>query len=221
MFADGFEGGGASGGGVASSTSSFTTQPAPGDCPVGATPTIVLSEDFEGAATGWGPQAGGVGTNSWAITSAFPFAGTKALQGVPALTASDQRYTSPSVVLPTAGNGLTLSFQNFQVMEDRTGGCYDGGFIEVSTDGGTTYTQITAGLLTDPYDGPLATANPASNGGTAPAWCGDPQPYLKSVINLAPYAGQTVRFRFRVSSDGSVNRPEGWNIDNVEIKRCN
>ncbi len=208
-------------GNTQSAVFSFTTQAAPGDCPAGPAPTIVLSEDFEGAATGWGQQAGGTGTNTWAITSNFPFAGTKALQGVPATSASDQRYTSPSVVLPSLVNGLTLSFYNYQVMEDRTGGCYDGGFIEVSTDGGTSWTQITAGLLTDPYNGPLASTNPASNGGTAPAWCGDPQPYLKSVIDLAPWAGQTVRFRFRVSSDGSVNRPEGWNIDNVEIKRCN
>jgi len=205
-------------GNTQSAVFSFTTQSAPGDCPAGPAPTIVLSEDFEGAATGWGQQAGGTGANTWAITSGFPFAGTKALQGLTPATASDQRYTSPSVVLPTAGNGLTLSFQSRQQMEPRTGGCWDGGFIEVSTDGGTTYTQITAGLLTDPYNGPLGNGNPAQ---PAPAWCGDPQAYLKSVIDLTPYAGQTVKFRFRVTSDGSVSRTEGWNIDNVEIKRCN
>ena len=222
LFAHGFEDGsgiGGGGSGAVSATFSFTTEAAPGDCPIGPVPTIVLSEDFEGAATGWVQQAGGVGTNTWAITSNFPFAGTKALQGVPASTGSDQRFVSPAgIVLPSVGNGLTLSFQSYQVMEDRTGGCWDGGFIEVAVGGGA-FTQITAGLLTDPYDGPLSGAdNPAAG---LPAWCGDPQPYLKSVIDLAPYAGQTVQFRFRATSDGSVNRPEGWNIDNVEIKRCN
>jgi hypothetical protein len=197
---------------------SFTTASAPGDCPAGPAPTIVASEDFEGAATGWVQEAGGTGTNTWAINTAFPFAGTKALQGLTPATASDQRFISPAFNLPSVGNGLTLSFQSRQQMESRSGGCWDGGFIEVSVGGGA-YTQITAGLLTDPYEGPLGSGNPVA---PAAAWCGDPQAYLKSVIDLAPYAGQSnVRFRFRVTSDGSVNRAEGWNIDNVEIKRCN
>ncbi|MGE4070073.1 MAG: hypothetical protein AB7E72_02765 [Lysobacterales bacterium] len=221
LFADGFEGTTPAGGlGTVSATGTFTTAAAPGDCPAGPAPTMVLSEDFEGAATGWVQEAGGVGTNTWAITSAFPFAGTKALQGIPASTGSDQRFVSPAgIVLPSVGNGLTLSFQSRQSMESRSGGgCWDGGFIEVAVGGGA-FTQITSGLLTDPYDGALnGAANPAIG---LQAWCGDPQPYLKSVIDLAPYAGQTVQFRFRATSDGSVNRAEGWNIDNVEIKRCN
>ena len=220
LFADGFEGTAPAGGlGTVSATGTFTTAAAPGDCPAGPAPTIVASEDFEGAATGWVQEAGGTGTNTWAITSNFPFAGTKALQGLTPATASDQRFISPAFDLPTVGNGLTLSFQSRQLMESRTGGgCWDGGFIEVSVGGGA-YSQITAGLLTDPYDGALQSGNP---GAPVNAWCGDPQAYLKSVIDLAPYAGQSnVRFRFRVTSDTSVNRAEGWNIDNVEIKRCN
>jgi hypothetical protein len=216
LFADGFESG--SGGGSAMASGSFSTQPAPGDCPIGSTFTDVLSEDFEGPATGWLPQAGGLGTNSWAITTDFPFAGSRALRGVTPTSASDQRIVSPSVTLPTVGNGLTLSFMSRQSMESRTGGCWDGGFIEISTNGGSSWTQITTGLLTDPYDGPLGSGNPAQG---QPAWCGDPQPYLKSVIDLAPFAGQTVQFRFRLTSDGSVARAEGWNIDNVLIRRCN
>lgn len=216
MFTNGFEPA-STVGSSASTSGSFTTQPAPGDCVGGG--TVVLSENFEGAATGWAQQAGGVGTNTWAITTDFPFSGTRALRGVPAATPSDQRFVSPSVALPTVGGGLTLAFMSRQGMESRTaGGCWDGGFIEVTTNGGTTWTQITAGLLTDPYNGPLNGPNPAT---PAPAWCGDPQPYLKSVIDLAPYAGQTVQFRFRATSDDTINRAEGWNIDDVVIRRCN
>ena len=218
MFANGFEDGAGGSGGSTSATGAFLTVAAPGDCPVGPAPTIVLTENFESGAAGWGQEAGGLGANSWAITTDFPFAGTRALRGLTPITASDQRYTSPAVTLPTVGQGLTLAFQSRQHMESRTaGGCYDAGFIEVSVNGGA-YAQITAGLLTDPYNGAIQTGNPAA---PALAWCGDPQAYLKSVIDLAPYAGMSVRFRFRVTSDDSVNRAEGWNIDNVEIKRCN
>ena len=217
LFAGGFEDT-AAGSGTVSATSSFTTAVAPGECPVGPAPTLVMTEDFEGAATGWVQEAGGTGTNSWAITSLFPFAGTKALQGLTPAIPSDQRFISPVITLPSAGNGLSLSFQSRQQMESRTaGGCWDGGFIEVSVNGGA-YTAITTGLLTDPYNGPLTAPNPAA---PAQAWCGDPQAYLKSVIDLAPFAGMSVRFRFRVTSDNSVSRAEGWNIDNVEVKRCN
>jgi hypothetical protein len=228
VFRDGFEltGGGPGGSpisGTVSATRTFSTAAAPGDCPLGSTPTTVLSQDFEGAATGWvqeGAAGGGVGTNTWAITTNFPFAGARALQGTTPPSVSDQRFLSPTVVLPTVGNGLFLSFQSRQQMEaNGTTGCYDGGLIEVSVGGGA-YTQITTGLLTDPYNGPISASfsNPAAG---LQAWCGDPQPYLNSVINLAPYAGQSVRFRFRVTSDTSVGRAEGWNIDNVLIRRCN
>lgn len=219
LFANGFENG-SNGASAVSPTFSFTTQAAPGDCPAGPAPTVVLSEDFEGAATGWGPE-GGSGNASWAITASFPFAGTKALQGLtPTDVAVDHRFVSPAINLPSVGSGLTLSFQSRQQMEPRTaGGCWDGGFVEISTNGGTTYTQITTGLLTDPYNGALGSGNPAT---PKQAWCGDPQAYLKSVIDLTPYAGlSNVRFRFHVTSDTSVGRAEGWNIDNVEVKRCN
>ncbi|MCB1612051.1 MAG: exo-alpha-sialidase, partial [Xanthomonadales bacterium] len=54
LFADGFEGLPPAGGlGTVSATGTFTTAAAPGDCPAGPAPTIVASEDFEGAATGW------------------------------------------------------------------------------------------------------------------------------------------------------------------------
>lgn len=227
VFRDGFEqtGGGPGGSpisGTVSAVRTFTTVAAPGDCPVGSTPTTVLSQDFEGAATGWAQEAGGTGANTWAITTNFPFAGTRALQGLTPASVSDQRFLSPAVTLPTVGNGLYLSFQSRQQMEANSTGslCYDGGFIEVSVNGGA-YTQIpAAGLLTDPYNGPIS-LNFGSPAAGSQAWCGDPQAYLNSVINLAPYAGQSVRFRFRVTSDTSVGRAEGWNIDNVLIRRCN
>lgn len=194
--------------------STFTTAAAPGDCPFGTTATILFSEDMESGAAGW--TSSGTG-NSWALNMAFPHGGANAYRGVAPTVASDQLLATPSIVLPTGGQGLFLKFWNRQSMEPRSGGCWDGGFLEVSTNGGTSYTQITTGLLTDPYDGPLGSGNPAT---PAPAWCGDPQPYLDSVVDLTPYAGQTVRLRFRLTSDGSQNRPDGWAIDDVRVVRC-
>jgi hypothetical protein len=207
-------------GNVQSAVFSFTTQAAPGDCPAGPAPTIVLSEDFEGAATGWGQQAGGVGTNSWAITTALPFAGSRALQGLTPASVSDQRFTSPVVSLPTLGNGLSLSFRQARDIEaNGTTGCYDAGIIEVAVNGGA-FSQVTQGIQTVPYNGPVSTGFQSPIGGV-PGWCGATLPYARTVIDLTPYASQSVQFRFRLATDSSANRPLGWNIDNVEIKRCN
>lgn len=223
LFADGFEDP-VTGTGAVSATGSFTTQSAPGDCPSGPAPTIVLSENFDGTlGTGWGQQAGGSGTNTWAVTNAFPFGGTgQSLRATAPTTVSDQRYVSPAIALPTVGNGLTLTFQSRHAIEINTAGtiCFDGGILEVSTNGGTSYTQVpNAQLQTDPYNANVDSGFSSPIAGL-PAWCGT-QAFTRNVVDLTPYAGQTAQFRFRLASDSSANLPDGWIIDNVEVKRCN
>ena len=73
-------------------------------------------------------------------------------------------------------------------------------------------------MRTDPYDGPIATSfnNPL---GGEDAWCGDPQDWLRSVVDLDLYAGETARFRFRLATDSSAGR-EGWYIDDLAIQSC-
>jgi hypothetical protein len=126
--------------------------------------------------------------------------------------------TSPPIALPEGAYGLTLQFWNYQAIEDDVSSCWDGGLLELSTDGGQTWRSMSNQLLTDPYDGPVSTVweNPL---GGQPAWCGDPQDWLNSIIDLSDFAGQTIRFRFRLGTDQSVSR-EGWYVDDVMIQAC-
>ena len=193
----------------------LTTVPPPGDCGLGALANAVYEYGFESGASGW--TSSGTG-NTWAQSNARVHSGSFSWRGQDVATLSDQRLVSPAVVLPTGQLPLTLQFWNHQTFEPNGGGCWDGGLLEISIDGGTTFTQITSGLLTDPYDGPLGTGNPAAG---LSAWCGDPQDWLESVVDLAPWAGQTVRFRFRATTDGSVGRaPDGWYLDDVKVQSC-
>jgi hypothetical protein len=49
------------------------------------------------------------------------------------------------------------------------------------------------------------------------AWSGDSGGYINTVANLGPnVAGQTIKLRFRMGSDSSVNMP-GWFVDNVAV----
>jgi len=197
-----------------SSAWSFTTHPLPGDCGPGSTPTALLSENMESGAPGW--SHGGTG-DTWAFSTARAHSGSYAYHANDPSTVSNQYLQTPAIALPTGQAPLTLQFWNHQTMEPRSGGCYDGGLLDVSVDGGP-WTQITAGLATDPYDGPISTgfSNPRAGND---AWCGDPQNWLNSIVDLDAYAGHSVRFRFVLASDSSVGR-EGWYIDDVIIQAC-
>ena len=205
----------ACGTGAYSAVYSFSTVAAPGDCGPGLQPSIVLTEGFEGGANGWTLGSGSTG-NTWALWTTNVHSGSYAYHAAGSSTVSDQRLVSPPIVVPSSQSPVTLKFWNRQVLESRTGGCYDAGILEVSTNGGATWAQITSGLLTDPYNGPIASGNPlvGLNG-----WCGDPQDWLNSIVDINAYAGQTVQFRFRLGTDTSVGR-EGWTIDDVVVQSC-
>ncbi len=207
----------ACGTGEYSATFVFVTGPTPGSCPVGVTPLGQYSEDFETGAPGWTHSGTG---DTWTLSGFNPYSGSSAFHAGNPATVSDQLLVSPAISLPAGENPLTLSFWNYQHMETSTGGCYDGGILEVSTDAGSSWTQVPgADLLSDPYDGPISPSfsNPLAN---LDAWCGNnPQPFLNSLVDVSAYAGQTAQFRFRLGSDNSVARP-GWDIDDVAVESC-
>ena len=203
----------ACGAGLYAASFHFSTAAAAGDCGAGSTPNVLFSQDFETVADSWTHNGTG---DTWAVWGANVHSGSAAFHANDPATNSDQRLVSPSVTLPTGQSPLTLRFWNRQVLESRTDGCSDGGILEVSADGGATWSQVTTGLLTDPYNGPLAANNPL---GKVNAWCGGPQDWLSSVVSLDTYAGKSVSFRFRVGSNTSVAQ-EGWTIDDVVVQSC-
>jgi hypothetical protein len=79
---------------------------------------------------------------------------------------------------------------------------FDYGYVQVSTDGGETYTSI-AGDRT--IDAPLG---PGLNGTTTG--------FEPHTFDLSAYAGQTILLAFRYVSDGSVNEG-GLRIDDVTV----
>lgn len=200
------------GAGPASAASSFVTMVGIGSCPIGLTPELVLTEDFEGQ-TEW--AAGGT-ASTWAASTVRAHGGTRAFLAVGSPTVSDQRLTSPPVELPADQSPLTFQFWDHQTLEDRDGGCFDGAIVEVSANDGTSWTQLAS--ATDAYDGPVSSSysNPIAG---LNAWCGDPQDWTRQVVGLDDYAGQTVRFRFRLGTDTSAGR-EGWYVDDARVQAC-
>lgn len=195
----------------------FTTVVGPGDCALGVVPNVAFDEGFEAGDGGW-TTSSGTGADTWALAGDRVHTGTMAFHADDVSSVSDQYLVSPAMALPPIdATPVTLRFWNYQEIEDSGTGCFDGAVLEISTDG-ATWTRLESELLTDPYDGPVSTSFSNPIGGEN-AWCGDPQDWLQSVVELDAWAGQTVQLRFRLATDSSVGRP-GWWIDDVTVQSC-
>lgn len=216
VFADGFEGT------AGTAASSFTTIVLPGDCPVDAVTTVLFDHDMEDGAAGWSEGAAAGSTRLWSLGGDAAHGGAYAWQAsAPASGAGNDAWlVSPPVDLPDDLATPTLKFWSRQSLKAGGAGlCYDGALVEVSSNGGGNWTAL-AGALTDPFDGTVngSFGNPMAG---TPAWCGDPQAYLASVLDLSAYAGQTVQFRFRIGHDRFPHRPGvNWAIDDVRVAGC-
>jgi hypothetical protein len=123
---------------------------------------------------------------------------------------------SPPIVLPASTGGATISVQhiwNFEVT-------YDGGMLDLSTDGGTSFNDITSPtvggvFLANGYDFAIAAEDVPGR----LAWTGESGEYVTSVVRLpASLNGQTIRLRFRAAWDSStVNPGANWRIDGLTV----
>ncbi len=199
----------------------FTTEALPGDCPVGTTALDLLSENFAGGSlpAGWS-TAGSTGAVGWVPSTAQAHSGSHSMFAQNIATVSDQRLTTAPVSLPEGAVSMFLNFQNWQSIESVAGGCYDGGLLEVSTNDGASWSQVTEDLIVSrDYDGPISGSHSNPLGGL-PGWCGDPRDFWERyTVNLSGWAGETLRFRFRFGTDSSVSRV-GWYVDSVEVRAC-
>lgn len=136
--------------------------------------------------------------------------------------ANDQWLASGPIALPADLTRLSLRFWHQQSLKAAASGanCQDAGVLEISENGGQTWTPLTTGLEATPYDGPISAAfqNPLSG---RRGWCGDPRGYTRTVAALDAYAGRTVQLRFRLGHDRFAHRAGiNWAIDTVTVQAC-
>jgi choice-of-anchor B domain-containing protein len=91
---------------------------------------------------------------------------------------------------------------------------WDGGVIDLSTNGGTTWTRLT------PVGGyPGSIVNTGNACGIAPGqlvFNGTQSGFAQRSVDLAAYDGQAVRLRWQYSTDTSVNNG-GWFVDDIAV----
>lgn len=94
----------------------------------------------------------------------------------------------------------------------RTEAGRDGGNVQVSTDGGTTWTVAQP---SDGYSGMLSgTCNVLAG---RPGYTGQQVSWTEDTVDLSAYAGRSIRVRFWFGSD-SGTRDRGWAIDDLVLE---
>ena len=160
----------------------------------------LLSEDFEGDVSGW------VGNGLWHLvdnsncapgfsspTHAFYY-GQDTTCNYNTGSTNSGNLVSPPVAGITADSVLTFDYRR-QV--ESFNGDFDRTAVDISTDGGNTWTEVFK----------LNATNTSQN-----AWV------TSSIIPLASFAGETILIRFRFESvDAIANNFVGWFIDDVTV----
>ena len=117
---------------------------------------------------------------------------------------------SPAINLTNASQA-SLSFYTWWEIEGVDVHAYDKMYVEVSTDGGTTFSTV--GTLN-----PIDDANTASYIAYSTNGVNVPGEWGKVYFNLTPYLGNEIKLRFRFNTvDHRYNGFRGWFIDDVKV----
>jgi hypothetical protein len=131
----------------------------------------------------------------------------------------DARLVSPEVELRPWSRLSFIHRMSGEVSGAYPDSAYDGGFLEMSNDGGDSWNQLMplAGGYTSAFRWESGGGSPATHpfdGGTR-CWSGEFD-WQTTEVNLSDYAGETASFRFSFGSDDGGGN-SGWYIDDLAL----
>jgi bacillolysin len=191
-------------------------------CPAGREPTNLFFDDFEAGVGNWTSGAE-QGNDEWWLADFYATSGTWHLWGwdqgdssPPPLTADYWAAMTTDVLLPAASY---LHFNHsYGFEDDDLPTYYDGGVVEYSTNGGSSWNDAGSLFLENPYNGIISNCcgNPLAG---RSGFVAESNGYFSSRLDLDSLDGASVRFRFRIGTDPYVG-DRGWFIDDVRIYTC-
>jgi hypothetical protein len=181
--------------------------------------TILFEDDMESGATGWTHYSTHPNNiDQWALTTQRASSGITSWNVSQHSSFGSDAVQSPPIDL-TRVQGATLTFMHWWNFDDCSDPMFesDGGIVEASSDGGSTWTQIfpVGGYpytLDDICSNPLAFLEAYAHDG------GDGDLFVPAVFDLTAFAGQEIALRFHAGWDcGNCALNEGWYIDDVVV----
>ena len=180
-----------------------------------------LTDTFEGTQSGggfdqpgWSHAAVG-GSIDWAPSTAFSHTATHSWLAASQGSPSDRTLTSPPFGIQA---GTTLTFRHTFAFEGTVAQCHDGGTLEITTDGGATWSV----LPDDAYTGGTGyngTINPFFGNPLAGehGWCAGTLGAMTAVTaDLSAFNGATARLRWHAGDDQDTGTG-GWYVDTVQL----
>lgn len=166
---------------------------------------VVFEDDMENGVAEWIATAGS-GNQLWEVTD-NSYQGENAWYISNEASSSDSRLTTAST-FELAGDNPSLSFwHQYDTEQNR-----DGGTVEISTDGGSTWNDLRFNFTQNGYSGVML--NPILTGELG--FVGESDGYINSIIDLNEYSGETVSIRFRFTSNNTEGA-DGWYVDNIKL----
>ncbi|HKQ63098.1 MAG TPA: trypsin-like peptidase domain-containing protein [Candidatus Polarisedimenticolaceae bacterium] len=168
-----------------------------------------FQDSLESGAAGWTTQAL-VGSQPWALVTSDSFSPSHSWFIPDVAGRRDSVLLLPPT--PVLQSRATLSF----VHRFNTENSRDGGVLEYSTDGGASWLDAGPLIVAGGYNSSIGSGETSPLAGRA-VWAGDSGGWQPAQLDLAPLAGQTVRFRFRFASNLFIG-DEGWYVDDVLLE---
>ncbi|MEN3333420.1 MAG: hypothetical protein V7641_2785 [Blastocatellia bacterium] len=188
--------------------------------PSGTISFTTFTETFEGSQSGGGFDNSGwthtqiAGTVDWVWSTAQSKSPTHSWFSASQASISDRVLVSPAFGVNAS---TTLNFWHTFSFESSGSNFYDGGTLEISTNGGSTWTVMPDAAFT--AGGFNVTINSSSGNpiGGKRAWGGGSIGAMTQVTaNLASFAGSTAQLRWHAGDDSSAVNT-GWFVDSVTI----
>lgn len=154
--------------------------------------------------------------NPWARVTTRAHSGTYSYRSQSGSTYANSECNSlvtPALQL-TVGQSPVLTFWAGWLIQNR----YDGGVVGISTDDGATWTDFTNTELDPDYPGSFRNSSDACGYSlNTPCFTNAPTfSWTPFTVSLAGFAGQTVRLRWRLSTDGDTTN-EGLYVDDIQV----
>ena len=148
--------------------------------------------------------------NTWSVSTTQSQSAPNSLFTPDAAATSDQKLETAALALGTGTSALKFS----HLYNTQAG--FDGGVVEISTDNGTTWTDLSNKITAGYYNATIATGSgPLA---TRKAWSGNSNGFKKASVNLSSYAGQNAKLRFRFGSNATISGT-GWYVDDIVVER--